>query len=255
MGRKPKAVPVVQDRGWLVSRWEHYGNPRETIGNSTMRDGLFRFVESLKRFLYLRVAAVVSVCNEFDVIAEEYQSDCAPMSTVHRERFTVEEKTAVRSGHSGKDFLVERYFIKVAARPTGPARVLFLTRDPVPMTEGKTAMAHFACFQSFGYTLRQRGFRGLNIASGKWDRAVFGPMKRLLFAWHRKVHADMKDAEGKELPEWQREALWLKFWLFCIPCSAHDAHNALKWGLYSQRGLARGPGSQPAGRSAPAWRR
>ena len=236
MGRKRPASSegrAEQHVGWLRDLWERFANPRLGVWGGSESRRLARLVESLKKFLALLLLSIVRATTEQDVLVEEYSSDCTPMSTVHRLQFTLEDELTKRSGHSGKDFLCERYFVKVAKRGSRPARIAFRTRDPVPMTEGKTALAHFACFKSFGDTARQMKFQGLNIAAGKWDRAVYGPCKRLAFAWHRKVHADL------QIEEWRREKLWMLFWLMCIPCSAHDAHNALKWGLYSRLRRAR----------------
>ena len=99
---------------------------------------------------------------------------------------------------------------------------------PLPLTQGKTAIAIFSAGRKFGPTLRQLGHRGIVIQHYCFDRACLSSVGKLCLQEHR------KNAKGFGATPAESTYLEQLEWSEMIGCALHDAHNALKWGLHQQ---------------------
>ena len=93
-------------------------------------------------------------------------------------------------------------------------------RGPLPLTEGKTAMAFFSVALDFVPTLRQMGHRGIAVQCYAFDRACQSALAKYFQQRHQLVApgfgGEVAGARGLALLE-------LMEWAASVPCSIHDA--------------------------------
>ena len=90
-----------------------------------------------------------------------------------------------------------------------------------------TAWAHWSAWRSMTRLGREMGHAGLLVSHYIYDRAVFKPV----FRHHRQMHEARAAHERQISDEGTAHLLWLLSWEIGVPCTAHGAQNALKWGL------------------------
>ena len=109
-------------------------------------------------------------------------------------------------------------------RCDGVTRVMF-TESRRMATQ--TAWAHWSAWRSMTRLGREMGHAGLLVSHYIYDRAVFKPV----FRHRRQMHEARAAHERHISDEDTAHLLWLLSWETGVPCTAHDAQNALKRGL------------------------
>ena len=102
-----------------------------------------------------------------------------------------------------------------------------LLREPVPMTEGKTAIAEFEIIKRDSITLREAGHLGPAVEHYAWGHAKYGALVRFAKAWHGSVdHAGRDGVSGRMLA--------LTEFVVCTPCALHDCAKAMEWSMLNE---------------------
>jgi len=132
-----------------------------------------------------------------------------------------------RRGGDGQELLIQRGYV-VTKDSVGEIASEALLRDIVPLSAGKGSWNCFTAATQFFPHLRQLGARSIIISSTCFDRALQSSMSRLL-AQRQALYYQVKHGAGA----YQGDALFevLTDWSVSTGCSAHDAQNALKWGM------------------------
>ena len=182
-----------------------------------------------KMLLKMKAQRLVNNAGSMPLL-RSYASDGTPLSTKTVVTKKVKDVPSVkRTAKGSSEYLVQtcyyRYYDMLGQHHTSVA-----IRDPLPLTNGKTAQALFAAGLEFQPTLRQSGHKGLIIEHCVFDRLAYGPLSRL----HKQAHqADASTALLDESETMSKELLELLLWDVSTACAAHDCHNALKWSLFA----------------------
>ena len=157
-----------------------------------------------------------------------YSCDGTPMRTHHRNRSTVKDIVVRRDGKATHEFLAQVVFLRYEDAPNLCVdRVAFA--PPLPMTHGKSALAHFSASLEFMSSVRAMGHKGILVHQYCFDRALSSAMTRLL-QQHHQLEAPLYGASATESKYLARLE-----WVEGAGCSLHDAHNSLKWGMSFER--------------------
>ena len=130
-----------------------------------------------------------------------------------------------RFGKSSHEFLVSAQFTR-HEDVSGVIHDSLVTRDPVPLTNGKGADQIFEATRSIWRSLRQHGHKGGAVQHYCFDRCGFEKLARRTHQWHGLLES--KWAQGDEHLEM---LLPLLEWVVVSACSCHDIHNSFKWGM------------------------
>eukprot|EP00971_Amphidinium_carterae_P348681 6490623-Amphidinium_carterae.1 len=185
---------------------------------------IYRLAETLK----------VHLCEEVNKIARSaggqpfmlwYSCDATPAKvpvSVFAHGHGVFQQGVHRSGKAGMEFLLEVLFASTITC-TGSIQSAVYLREPRPLSKGKTALHHLACYEQCVRGI-QIPREGIVIEVFCSDRMLFSSLSELI--WQ---HCELKLSEKKA------SALeHLLHWNLAIPCSMHDGQNALKWAVAGQ---------------------
>ena len=157
-----------------------------------------------------------------------FSSDGTPLSSKVRAKIQLEEKAHHRSGSQCSEYLVQLAAYR-AFNMSGDAMSCVFMKEPMPLTNGKTADALFAADTSFAPTLRAMGHTGIAIQHHVYDRAMFSALMKRNAGRYVVQAAD----RGLLLPGGPtgRAAVLdkLRHWDIYTPCGLHDCHNSVKW--------------------------
>ena len=135
-------------------------------------------------------------------------------------------KPVVRRAGSGVDFLIEKPYLQTTTT-AGQPLISCILRDPVPLTQGKTAWCSFAALAKFMPMARTQGHTGPAINHYCFDRALQAPLSKRLDQRHRLYYQLAHDRHYSPDDIGLRE---LFDWCIRTGCAAHDTHTGLKWG-------------------------
>eukprot|EP00971_Amphidinium_carterae_P346522 6488024-Amphidinium_carterae.1 len=179
--------------------------------------------ELVKECLYENVDEAASRSHGRPVLFQ-YASDCTPMKVAHRIQVGASSARGCgfsRQGYSMKEFLVQSGFLKYWAEGNKLA-VKAILREPLPLEDGKKATNLFTAAERFIPKL-ENSTSGIRIAAYVFDRAQYSSLGRMLLQCQR-VKDEQYEAQGGVLEG-------LLTMPVVVACAAHDAQNALKWGL------------------------
>ena len=153
-----------------------------------------------------------------------YSNDGTPIKLPFQVATEVSGVPVRRGGKSGQELLVQSTFHRYCDT-TGAAHTICSFPPPLPLTNGKTALAVFSMAKKNNKSLRERGHRGIAIQQYCFDRANFSALRDFFQAHHQSTINDHSESWAEA--QW----LFLQEWVEGVGCSLHDAHNSLKWGL------------------------
>lgn len=156
-----------------------------------------------------------------------YSGDGTPVQTKVNFSFGSGESMVRRSGYSTKEYYVHNCFAMFKDEARQP-QVRVLLRDPVPMTDGKTASAAAAIGMDFLPDPRDHGHVGPVVRHVAFDRAQFGTLQKLFRRWFTKKALRPPPAVSSRAPG---PLLLLMDWAVATPCSLHDVHKSFFWSL------------------------
>ena len=186
-----------------------------------------RLCELGKAYLQQKARELVANAAQAPVLSH-YSADGTPLSTKRKVNASMKKGFSVkRYGRETEEFLVQHGYIRTVDA-FGHASTVALLREPLPMTNGKGALATFSAFCDFFQTPRQLGHRGICIAHYAFDRALLSSVGRLMKQYHKML------APGFTAPQLGRDsgALDCMEWVVTTGCALHDAHNSLKWAMH-----------------------
>ena len=163
-----------------------------------------------------------------------YSSDCTPVRVSRSSTCQTASGSAKRRRKVAEEFLVQLLYQR---RPTGHKfSDAILIGEPQQLDYGKTGAALYACAKkSYVYLVpRLRDHGGICLFFTSFDRACFGPLSKALAGQAQQEWNQGLASASHPLAALSDELLW------CVaaPCSLHDCHNALKWGIGSVFGKA-----------------
>jgi len=148
-----------------------------------------------------------------------YGSDGTPLLTRATLTQSVGTQRVVRSGGKAEEVLVERGFVK-AFSPCGDPRIAALTRDPVPLSNGKSAAHMVTPLSKFFPVIQSLGHEGWVVYHYVFDRAVCSSLGRMalqrLALWQEAQPAGSGGLGGAVVSK-------LKCWQVVTACANHDA--------------------------------
>jgi len=160
-----------------------------------------------------------------------YSADGTPALLKHQvKQQSPSGSSVLRSGRASHELLVQTLFCR-RVDGTGKVHTVALLHAPVPLTNGKTAMAQYAVGREFIPDLRREGHRGIQICHFAFDRACYSALARLWRQHHQASTAEGGSNEGGD-PLASPVLLDLLTWVVATPCAVHDTHNGLKWSLF-----------------------
>eukprot|EP00971_Amphidinium_carterae_P346177 6487493-Amphidinium_carterae.1 len=180
-----------------------------------------KLVEVWKSFLQSRAQACLEECSGSNVLME-YSLDLTPIRGRHfLAGSSVRQGT--RSVLMTHELLVQ--WLQVNIDSGGITEHHFITRDPLPMTRGKTTAALVSAAQGF---LASSGCFGVSESVVCFhqihDRGVSVKLKQCLSGYVRKLSGgsaeDGSDSSGSEVFQLHTHA----------GCCLHDLHNSVRWG-------------------------
>ena len=193
-----------------------------TSHNDEQRHKVQKLACVLHGFFKDEFQRMVSMADDRPVLYY-YSCDGTPMRTHHRNIAKVKGITVRRDGKASHEFLAQIAFMRYEEGDCQVSSVAFA--PPLPMTNGKSAVATFSAALEFMTPLRGLGHRGIAVHQYCFDRALSSSMSRLLQQHHR-LQAPLygtDETESKYLARLE--------WVESPGCSLHDTHNSLKWGL------------------------
>ena len=123
-----------------------------------------RLCELGKAYLQQKARELVANAAQAPVLSH-YSADGTPLSTKRKVNASMKKGFSVkRYGRETEEFLVQHGYIRTVDA-FGHASTVALLREPLPMTNGKGALATFSAFCDFFQTPRQLGHRGICIDS------------------------------------------------------------------------------------------
>jgi hypothetical protein len=203
-----------------------------TVWSDAEKQEVRKLCEVGKSFLRQKLVALVKQAKGAPTLLS-YSCDGTPLTTKQRFRSQLGEKAGRRVGGASQEFLVQQALVRfVDGKGVAHTGVAF--RDTLPLTEGKSAWAIFAAAVDFLPTLREMGCASIAIQHVSFDRALHAPLSRRFQQHHALVNqrqGSPPDGATGEVGWRGRELQSMLQWDASTPCSAHDAHNALKWAL------------------------
>ena len=184
-----------------------------------------RLCEVLKAFLQDKARGVVQSAGGRAILVC-YGSDATPLLTFHTEVSEHAGHKVQRRAHKADELLIEIAFVKTTDADGSPV-LAFLTRDPVPLTEGKKQWNMAIPLLKFFPLVQQLGHKGIVVTSYVFDRLAQSSMSRIAFQRHAVYHLKVADEEDNVLGSMPD----LLDWPVSTACANHDLQNALKWGL------------------------
>ena len=214
------------DVSHVVGLYHSFSVAHKTL-NRTEAFTCSRMVEVGKALLMQKAKALVTNAANRPLLYS-YGSDSTPMMTTKTIASNLDgHKPVVRRAGSGVDFLIEKAYLQTTTTAGQPLMSCIL-RDPVPLTQGKTAWCSFAALAKFMPMARTLGHTGLVINHYCFDRALQAPLSKRLDQRHRLYYQLAHDRQDSPDDIGLQELL---DWCICTGCAAHDTHNGLKWGL------------------------
>lgn len=193
------------------------------------RAELERACEILKWYLASRARQLVVEAYGRPVLIS-YSSDGTPIKTQERISRRLTKKMHVqRVGGAATEYLIQQCFVRYFDAHQVP-RTAVVLRDPLPLTEGKSAWAVFAAGRDFFPTLVELGHTGISVVHVVFDRALFAPLRK-----HFSEHLELcsRRFAGSATSALQGELLPLLQWFCASGCSNHDVHNSMKWAMHA----------------------
>ena len=187
-----------------------------------------RLCEAGKSFLLKKAKALV-VSAQNRPLLYSYSADGTPIRST--KRVVVPgipgQKPVVRMGGEQNEFLIERGFI-ITRNAVGDLTSTAMMTDAAILSDGKGAWNIYTSATKFFPHLREVGHRHIAITHGCFDRALHSALAAKL-AKRQRAYYNLKYGPGP----WSGEATMqeLMDWYVQTACSAHDCHNALKWGM------------------------
>ena len=132
-----------------------------------------------------------------------------------------------RRGGDGQELLIQRGYV-ITKDSLGDLTSAAIIRDLLPLSEGKGSWNCLTAATRFFPHLRELGAQSITITSTCFDRALQSSMSRML-AQRQALYYEVKYGADA----YRGDALFevLTDWSVATGCSAHDAQNALKWGM------------------------
>ena len=165
----------------------------------------------------------------------QYSSDCTPSVSRHYVSKGSKQHRVLRSGKLTRELLVQHLIMSVLDE-TGNLVNRTLFRTPVVLEHGKTTAALASVGASF---LEGASFDSPNLNlfmfHQVYDRGVSTNLAHYLSGYVSqnqagRTRSSASDSNPGQEQEWQE----LFFLRTHVGCACHDAHNALKWGHFSQ---------------------
>ena len=203
-----------------------HGRVHKLLGSSTEERHAEKVCEIIKAALREKAIELVKNAGGRPILFS-YGSDGTPLLTRATLTQSVGTQRVVRSGGKAEEVLVERGFVK-AFSPCGDPRVVALTRDPVPLSNGKSAAHMVTPLSKFFPVIQSLGHEGLVVYHYVFDRAVCSSLGRMalqrLALWQEAQPAGSGGLGGAVVSK-------LKCWQVVTACANHDAQNGLRWSL------------------------
>ena len=193
-----------------------------------------RLCESGIHFLSIKARQLVAAAGGAPVLIS-YSSDGTPVSTKKRATAKSSSNLVVSTQGRGTDeYLVQHAFVRYIDAG-GQHHSTVVLKDPLPLTNGKSAWALYACAVNFMETARAMGHLGVSVVHYAFDRGAYSALARHLSHRHQ-LDAASRASHSSSSAAVSSRVLELTEWVICTPCSLHDTHNSLKWSLHAQIG-------------------
>ena len=184
-----------------------------------------KLCEVMKELLRSKARGVVLKANGMAILFS-YGSDTTPLLTWHTVKSEHKEGAVTRKAKKADDLLIEVGFLKTTTSAGEPV-LAFLSRDPVPMSGGKSAWHMMPPLTAFFPLVQRIGHKGIVVTHYVFDRMAQSSMSKRARQRHGLYHLYAGGSEGGVdggLPD-------LLDWVVSTACGNHDGQNALKWGL------------------------
>ena len=153
--------------------------------------------------------------------------DGTPITVAHRSTLVQPGgKRVKRSGRQGQEFLVANQFLRLDMGGAG-MKTKVLLAEPTPLQHGKAVPAILLACRQHWRRLRDLGHLGCAIEHYCWDRMGIIALETQTRQWHAQQPLPMLP------PLVDPEVVKLTEFVCVTACALHDAHNSLKWAMYS----------------------
>ncbi len=169
-----------------VDLLRRYSNASLVLDDADVRN-CAKITEIAKRVMWEK-ARLFALQSASMPLLYNYSGDGTPITT--RARTSAgpsDNRTVHREGGELSEFFMQKAFLK-RIELDGREKVLPLIRDPVVMSEGKTAGHQFAACEAFFPSLRECGHTGIAVSHYCFDRACQAALERLLRQKHALRH-------------------------------------------------------------------
>ena len=156
-----------------------------------------------------------------------YSADGTPIRLTGTFVSSFAGQSVQRRGGDGHELNIQRGYI-VTRDGIGELTSAAIVRDLVPLRAGKGTWNFFSAAARFFPHLRELGAQSITITSTCFDRGLQSSMSRVM-AQRQALYYQVKHGEKWLEGDGFRE--FLMDWTVSTGCSAHDAQNALKWGM------------------------
>ena len=211
------------DRATLQGLYRDHTKPNMVLEEHGERQ-LHKLVEIFKSFLVAKAKAAITQAQGRAILFS-YGSDGTPLLTWHTVQAEHQGGKVKRKAKKSDELLVEVAFLRTTDS-TGELVTAFLTKDPVPLSNGKTTWHMLPAACAFFPLIQKLGHKGIVITHYVFDRAVHSSLERKMRQRHCLYHLKMADVDGEA-----GGMADLLDWMVSTACANHDAQNALKWGL------------------------
>eukprot|EP00971_Amphidinium_carterae_P351800 6492284-Amphidinium_carterae.1 len=209
----------------LVS-WKDLTSIQEGLSERALAQA-FAVARALKEEMMEGVRELVTQAGSRAVL-RNYSADCTPLRVSVR----FSEKAScglaghvVREGKQQEDILFQIAFYVTLNADLQPS-MCYYSEEPVAMSAGHKAWNMYSAEEAFTASLKSM-HEGISISCYTFDRGAMAGLRQHIYEKHcTQLTYSARDPVQQELGP-------LLDWVMVVPCSQHDMHNALKWGLGS----------------------
>jgi hypothetical protein len=232
MAQASSSSSTRDDQSLVPQLIKQYGGQCAQLEKSDLRH-LARLCESGMHFLKMKARQLVAAARGAPVLIS-YSSDGTPLSTKKRTTAKSSSDVAqVRYSRTTEEFLVQHAFVRYIDAK-GEHHSTVVLKDPIPLTNGKSAWALYACATDFIETARVMGHTGISVCHYAFDRAAYSALARHMKHRHQLAASVARVSTSSSSANVSFRLLELTEWVVSTPCGLHDTHNSLKWSLHAR---------------------
>ena len=210
----------------LKEKVRHFTSPWVVVDKTEVRK-LISIAECGATFLQHRAEMMVREAGHRPVLVA-HLCDGWGCSTDHRSRKGKGSTSVMSHTRYRDEYLLQRMVVR--SSDGCDEQLAMALRPPIPLEHGRTAWHVCDAIQRDMLFPRELGHRGIAIIVYCQDGALISPCLRKMKVFHQRWYVHGMPEESKA----EIDAAKMMELVIGVKCLAHCAHNALRWGIFTQ---------------------